>query len=106
MDSDENSDILIEIDQELLTVVPDYLENRRLDCLLIERLLAVGHLAEIRTLGHRMKGSGGSYGFDEISEIGEVLECAALLPDADVIRSAVERLKRYLSCVTVVYVET
>lgn len=100
----ENADIRIEIDQELVSVVPDYLENRRLDCQLIERLLAAGDLAEIRTMGHRMKGSGGSYGFDAISEIGEILELAALAADDDRIRSSVERLRNYLSRIRVVYV--
>ena len=104
MDSMGNTRIRIEIDQELATVVPEYLENRRLDCFLIERLLAEGGMAEIRSLGHRMKGSGGSYGFDEISEIGEALECAALVSDADVIRSAIDRLKSYLSRITVAYI--
>ena len=95
---------MIEIDQELTTFVPEYLENRRLDCLMLEQLLAEGRWADIQTLGHRMKGSGGSCGFDEISEIGESLECAAQLSDADEVRSAAERLKKYLSRVAVTYV--
>jgi len=96
--------IRIEIDRELVSIVPDYLENRRLDCLLVERMLEEGRLADIQLLAHRMKGSGGSYGFDEISEIGEVMESAALVADADVIRSAVDHLRRYLSSITVSYV--
>lgn len=105
MDSVVNdSKIQIEIDQDLIAIVPEYLGNRRLDCDLIERFLAEGDLVEIRSLGHRMKGSGGSYGFDEISEIGEVLELAALKSDTGGIRSAAERLKRYLEKVSVVYI--
>jgi hypothetical protein len=104
MDSNVAATIPVEIDRELVSVVPDYLNNRRSDCLLIESLLDEGRLAEIRTLGHRMKGSGGSYGFDVISEIGEALECAALAQDADAIRSAIDRLRRYLSCVVVSYI--
>jgi HPt (histidine-containing phosphotransfer) domain-containing protein len=104
MDSFGNSDIRIDIDQELAPVVPEYLENRRLDCLLIERLLAENNLAEIKLLAHRMKGSGGSYGFDEISEIGEMLECVTLVSDADGIRSAIAQLRQYLSRVSVTYI--
>jgi hypothetical protein len=104
MNATETSAIRIEIDQELVSVVPGFLETRCLDCVLIERLLDEGDLAEIQSLGHRMKGSGGSYGFDEISEIGEVLECAALVPDVDEIKAAVVRLRRYLSRVTVTYI--
>jgi hypothetical protein len=51
-----------------------------------------------------MKGSGGSYGFDEISEIGEALEMAAHDSDIDTIRSAVARLEVYLDGVTVTYI--
>lgn len=104
MDSSEGSTIRIEIERELAPVVPEYLENRRLDCLLVEQLLLAGGLDEIRKLAHRMKGSGGSYGFDEISEIGENLEGAAMISDAAGIRLAVESLRRYLSRVTVQYV--
>jgi len=93
--------ILVEIDPDLLPVVPDYLESRRRDCAEIERLLVYGGMEYIQTLGHRMKGSGGSLGFDEISEIGEVLELAAQVPDADGIKSAVGRLERYLARVSV-----
>lgn len=98
--------IRVEVDQELAPVVPVFLEKRLMDCVLIERLLLEGDLAEIRTLGHRMKGAGGSYGFDEVSDIGETLECAALVHDVDTIRRAVERLRNYLARVSVVYVET
>jgi HPt (histidine-containing phosphotransfer) domain-containing protein len=58
----------------------------------------------IKGIGHRMKGSGGSFGFDEISAIGEELELAAQVPDVEGIKSAVVRLERYLALVSVAYV--
>ena len=106
MASAGNSMIRVEVDRELAPVVPGFLEKRLLECALIERLLVEGDLAEIRILGHRMKGAGGSYGFDELSEIGEGLESAAVVHDVDTIRSAVGRLRGYLARVEVVYVET
>ena len=92
------------IDGELMPLVPEYLVNRHLDCDEIERLLAVGGMECIQGIGHRMKGSGGSFGFDEISVIGEELESAAQASDAEVIRSSVERLKSYLLHVSVTYI--
>jgi len=97
-------EILVEIDRDFLPVVPGYLENRCAECTLIPELLAAGNFDEIRLLGHRMKGSGGSYGFDEISEIGEKLECAALRHDEEQIHSSIEWLQRYLDSVTVAYI--
>ena len=104
MDNAVGEMILLEIDHELKPIVPEYLENRRLDCAEIEGLLATGGMEYIQIMGHRMKGSGGSYGFDEISAIGEALELAAQVADVEGIRSAVRRLERYLDRVSVVYI--
>jgi HPt (histidine-containing phosphotransfer) domain-containing protein len=97
--------IQVAIDRELITIVPEYLESRRRDCTEIERLLASGGMEDIRFIGHRMKGSGGSFGFDEISDIGEALEEAAQVPDAEGIKTAVSRLESYLARVLVVYTQ-
>jgi HPt (histidine-containing phosphotransfer) domain-containing protein len=104
VDSAVDKRILVEIDQELMPVVPEYLENRHLDCAEIEQLLGTGDMESIQMLGHRMKGSGGSFGFDEISVIGEELESAAQVPDVEGIKSAVVRLERYLAHVSVAYI--
>ena len=104
MDNTAGQWISVEIDQELMPVVPEYLEYRRLDCAEIKRLLAAGDLEYIQIMGHRMKGSGGSYGFDEISVIGEALELAAQDVDADGISAAVRHLETYLDRVSVKYI--
>ena len=96
--------ITVEVDIDVQSIVPEFLENRRKDCRLIGNLLEKDSFSEIRTLGHRMKGAGGSYGFDDISEIGEVIEEAALAADKKAISCAVLRLSEYLERVAVVYV--
>lgn len=96
--------ITVEVESEVQPIVPEFLENRKKDCLLIGRLLEVNSFSDIRTLGHRMKGAGGSYGFDEISILGEVIENAALAGDKTTVSSAVVRLSHYLERVVVVYV--
>ena len=94
----------VEVDIVLESIVPDFLVSRKSDCALICQLLSEGAFDEIRTLGHRMKGAGGSYGFDLISEIGEIVENAALKDDEKAIRAAIQRLADYLERVFVVYV--
>ena len=96
--------ITVEIDSEVQSIVPEFLASRKKDCRLIDSLLNTDSFNEIRTLGHRMKGAGGSYGFDDISELGEVIENAALAGDKRTIGSAVLRLSNYLERVTVLYV--
>jgi HPt (histidine-containing phosphotransfer) domain-containing protein len=104
MDNLTDARILVEVDQELKPVVPQYLEKRLQDCTDIERLLVSGGMEYIQIMGHRMKGSGGSFGFDEISAIGEDLESAALTTDAERIRSVADRLEKYLKRVSVAYI--
>lgn len=100
----QNGVFTVEIDDELSPIVPEFLSKRRNDCAQILQDLQAGKFTEIRTLGHRMKGAGGSYGFDEISELGEIIENAALAADIEPIRTAVQRLESYLDRVEVVYV--
>jgi HPt (histidine-containing phosphotransfer) domain-containing protein len=96
--------ITVEIDSDVQSIVPMFLDNRKKDCQLIGALLESEQFSEILILGHRMKGAGGSYGFDTISRIGEAIEEAALTADKETISSAVLQLSDYLERVTVVYV--
>jgi len=104
MDDARATKIPVVIDQELMPIIDEYLQRRWRDCAEIERLLVSGCMDGIGFLAHQLKGSGGSFGFDEISEIGEALGHAAREPDEDGIRAAVGRLERFLACVDVEYV--
>lgn len=96
--------ILVEVESELEPLVPEFLDNRKKDCARIKTLLAADSFSEIRTLGHRMKGAGGSYGFDEISQLGEIMEEAAVAEDRETILHAIRQLAAYLDTVDVIYV--
>lgn len=96
--------IIVEIDREVQSIVPEFLANRRKDCRTISGLLERDAFSEVRTLGHRMKGAGGSYGFDDISVLGEIIEEAALGGDKKTITRALQRLSDYLERVAVEYV--
>ena len=49
-----------------------------------------------------MKGAGGGYGFDPITDIGAAIERAALAADSKVIQAGIEQLADYLARVDVV----
>jgi HPt (histidine-containing phosphotransfer) domain-containing protein len=102
--TDATDKFTVEIDNVLSPIVPEFLSNRRDDCALIHQLVSEGNFSEIRRMGHRMKGTGGSYGFDEISEIGEAVEEASLAADGETILNQIQRLSDYLDRVSVVYV--
>jgi HPt (histidine-containing phosphotransfer) domain-containing protein len=95
--------IPVTIDADLEDLIPDYLENRRQDCQAVLQLLEQGDYEAIRVLGHTMKGSGGGYGFDAITDMGKVLEEAAKQQDKAAIRQVVAQLEHYLQAIEIVY---
>jgi len=95
--------ITVHIDSGLEEIVPGFLENRRRDVQTLETALQENNLAQIRSIGHRMKGDGGGYGFDAISMMGAALEHAAAREDRDAIRRHTAELIDFLARVTVVY---
>ena len=50
----------------------------------------------LRTFGHNIKGSGGMYGFNEITEMGATIESAAKEEDMDQIKSKLDSLEIFL----------
>jgi HPt (histidine-containing phosphotransfer) domain-containing protein len=101
----QKSNILVHIDADLEDMIPGYLANRQKDVDLIRRALIASDYETIRIAGHSMKGSGGGYGFDVITVYGHSLENAALTKDAEEICKIVDRLKRFLDDVEVIYEE-
>ncbi|MCC7431309.1 Hpt domain-containing protein [bacterium] len=98
-------DILVKIDIDLEDLVPGFLENRHNDIDLIKKLINEGNFSEIQRIGHSMKGSGGGYGFDEISVIGKYIEEASKEKDVNVILENIKNLADYLAAIKVEYVE-
>jgi HPt (histidine-containing phosphotransfer) domain-containing protein len=93
----------ISIDPDLRDLIPGFLQNRRQDIQTVQEALAIGNFDTIRTLGHRMRGDGGGYGFHMISEIGHALEKAALEKNSHEITARVQELSTYLDRIEVVY---
>lgn len=89
----------------LIPIVPRYLARRADDVDDIRRALADGDLGPVRYIGHKMAGSGGGYGFDRLSEIGERIEAAAEAEDAGACAELADELAAYLDRIEVDYGE-
>jgi signal transduction histidine kinase len=102
----ENTDkVVIHADPEIADLIPKFLDNRQKDITLIESALEKNDFDAIRILGHSMKGAGGGYGFQGVTEIGRNLEEAAKEADSNKIRNGVHELAEYLRKVEVIYDE-
>jgi HPt (histidine-containing phosphotransfer) domain-containing protein len=97
--------LVVHADPEIADLIPKFLENRGKDIVAIRGALSAEDYDAIRILGHSMKGAGGGYGFQGITDIGKVLEDAAKIKDAQTIRKGIEDLTIYLNSVEVIYDE-
>jgi HPt (histidine-containing phosphotransfer) domain-containing protein len=82
------------LEDEIAALIPDYLANRRADVRSLRIALAAEEYATIATLGHRMKGSGASFGLPRVSKIGQRLEDAGHHEDEAKARKAIEELDK------------
>lgn len=95
--------IVVTVDRDLSDLVPEFLERKRQDAAKIQDAAARGDFDELGQIGHRIKGEGGSYGFDPISMIGANLEQAAAAQDAQTAQRLAAEMTDYLARVQVVY---
>lgn len=101
--NEEPAGVVVTVDPELGALVPGFLNNRREDLQRIAAAMAEGDYQSLRIIGHNMKGSGGAYGFDHISELGARIEKAALAADVAAAAAATEALESYLGRLDVRY---
>ena len=103
MDEQRSEKIVVHVDPDLADLIPGYLANRKKDIAAIHEAVGKKDMDTVRILGHSMKGSGGGYGFEIITDIGMLLEKAAQEGRDEAIRLQVKRLEDYLRQVEIVY---
>jgi CheY-like chemotaxis protein/HPt (histidine-containing phosphotransfer) domain-containing protein len=91
----------IAVPEGLEALAPRYLSARRKELPEIVALLAASDFDQICSRGHNMKGTGRSYGFPDLTEIGASLERSAKHRDKDAIDKQLLRLSNYLESVRV-----
>jgi PAS domain S-box-containing protein len=101
-ESDRTDAIPVRVDAKIADLAPDFLQNRRQDVIAILEALDRGDFATVERLGHGMKGAGGSWGFQAITDIGAAVEQAAARADANASRKWVAELAGYLARVEIV----
>lgn len=97
----QNNRIYIDSDLELL--IPQYLKNRENEVEKIKKLLKENDFEKIRYIGHSLKGSGGGYGFDYLTELGAELEKNAELKKSNDIKKVIKNLEDYLNNLEIIY---
>jgi histidine phosphotransfer protein HptB len=95
---------VVRVDADLRDLIPTFLANRQKDLGALTKALERRDFESIRNIGHNLRGVGGGYGFDAITELGKRLEIAARSQDLVACRRGVEEYGQYLDGLEVVFV--
>ena len=83
-------------DDEWAEMQEMYLNHTFKELKSIKENIASATFDSLRTFGHNIKGSGGMYGFNEITEIGATIESAAKEENRGQIKSNLDTLETFL----------
>ena len=95
--------IVVSVDADLEELIPGFLENRIKDVQSLREALAEQDVGKIQSIGHSLKGVGGGYGFDALSEIGAAIEAAAKQQDLGSIEALIVSMADYLERIDIVF---
>ena len=93
--------IVVVVDRDLQDLIPGFMERRHEDLAKMRAAAAERDTETLRVTGHSMKGTGGGYGFEGLSEIGARIEAAAKQDDMAAMSDHLRALEDYLQRVEV-----
>ena len=92
--NDGNSEAhgILPLEPEIAAIVPVFLQTLEAEIVEMRRSMQLVDLEPIRFWGHSLAGSGASYGFPAISQIGRSIERAAMDRNVDDARRYIDEL--------------
>ena len=98
-----DSTYTVVVAQDIADLVPVFMNNRKKELETLRTALTAQDFAQLRQLGHRMKGVGNSYGFSKVSDLGKSIEESAISEDRAALDASINDYADYLARVNVVY---
>jgi HPt (histidine-containing phosphotransfer) domain-containing protein len=89
--------ISVKINPLLAELVPKFLERSRQNVVELQDAVRSADFDASRRIGHALHGTAGSFGFEEMAEIGKDIERAARARDSATLKKLGERLDSHLS---------
>ncbi|HEY1290877.1 MAG TPA: Hpt domain-containing protein [Burkholderiales bacterium] len=93
----------VKVSKDLEDLIPTYLANRNKELDVLRQALAGGDFEQMRQIGHRMRGVGVSYGFDDVTTLGKLIEEGAKTGDKAGLEKHVAEYGEYLSNLHITY---
>ncbi|MBK9948390.1 MAG: Hpt domain-containing protein [Nitrospira sp.] len=94
---------MVHVDASFEPLIPRFMANRKKEIVTMRQALTEQDFETVRSVAHGMKGVGGSYGFDKVTELAATIEQAAKSVDATSITQQLHTLEGYLSNIQIAY---
>lgn len=95
----------VTVDKDLEDIVPNFMKNRNKDIIELKALLAAEDYSSIEKIAHKVAGSSGGYGFDQLGKIAKEIELKAMSGETGPIPSLIENFQAYVENVQIEFVE-
>jgi HPt (histidine-containing phosphotransfer) domain-containing protein len=95
---------IIKVDAELRELMPAYLRGRHEDLASIHALLEAGDFDALWGIAHKLRGSGGGFGLDFLTALGERMEVSAKAADKAALTAQAAELKDFLETLEIEFV--
>ncbi len=99
--SDEK--IIVNVDIDLEDLIPGFLHNRSKELESLHDALERQDFQSIQFVGHSLKGVGGGYGFDGMSDLGAKIENSAKAQELAELKDIIKQYENYLERIEVVF---
>lgn len=94
-----NEVVVCYVESDVLDLARRFLKRQRRSMDALKRAVGLEEFEVIRKTGHDLKGSGGAYGLDALSQLGTELETAAGAQNGDRVELLVARLEQQISSI-------
>ena len=103
VNANQEPELVVCVDEDFEDLIPEFFEDIHNDLQSMTEALAGDDYEAVRQLAHSIKGAGGAYGFDAITDIAKHIEDAGKSENRDNVEKYVTELSDYLEHVQVKY---
>jgi HPt (histidine-containing phosphotransfer) domain-containing protein len=97
------SKFTVVVDPDLEEIIPRYMEIRLKELASLEQAVNDEDGEAVRMLGHKLKGTGASYGFDALTKLGSSIEVSGSNGEFATAEALAAKVRSFLENVEVVY---
>lgn len=94
----------VQIDEDIEAIIPKFFENLEKDIISVENAIKAKNSDEVAKLGHKGKGSSGSYGFTHLQELFKGIEEAGKASDLTAADEHRKNIRTYIAKVEIEYI--